>query len=346
MGDLSGLHEAMYYETKRDNNVQCTLCPHFCYLKMDEIGRCRVRKNIGGKLYTLNYGLCSSMAMDPIEKKPLYHFYPGSGVFSIGTVGCNFTCDFCQNWQIAQQTDVQTQFYSPEQIVRMALKERNCIGIAYTYSEPGMWYEFVLDTAQIAHKEGLKNVYVTNGYLNPEPLKSLLPYIDAVNLDVKAFTEAYYEKICSGKLDSVLKSAEIMAREKCHLELTTLLVTELNDSEAEVQRLVEWAAGLGKDTPLHFSRYVPQYKMECPATPIRVLKDAYKIAKKKLNYVYLGNIFDPHTSNTYCPYCGKLLIDRSGYHVENDGLVEGKCLQCKARIAICGTEFFSLSTLL
>lgn len=282
----------MFWHRKENGLVFCELCPKGCSIRSGHRGFCRVRENREDKLFSLNYGKVSSSALDPMEKKPLYHFYPGSLILSLGTVGCNLRCGFCQNWQIAHE-DPQTQELSPEQAVQLTLEQKAkglpCVGIAYTYSEPLMWYEYVYDTSRQAQEKGLKNVLVTNGYVLEEPLRKLLPYIDAMNIDVKAFTDKYYQDHCLGHLEPVKRTVEI-ASKHCHVELTTLLVPGLNDSAEEINHLVDWVAGLNPDIPLHLSRYFPNYKFDLPTTPVEVMQRAYAIAKEKLNHVYLGNL--------------------------------------------------------
>lgn len=327
------MKEVMFYEKIENGNVQCKICPQMCLRKPGQVGFCRVRENVGGSLYATNYGWASSFGMDTIEKKPLYHYYPGSNIFSIGTVGCNLKCGFCQNWQIAHGNP-HTYEVDPEQVVDMALKEEQgvkSVGIAYTYNEPFMWYEFVYDTAKIARSKGLKNVLVTNGYVNEEPLRQLLPYIDAMNIDVKGFTPEYYRETCVGRLEPVLRTVEIAAAQ-CHVEITTLLVPGLNDSSEEITRLVDWLADINKDIPLHFSRYFPNYQMDIPPTPIETMMKAREIASQKLNYVYLGNVNDGSTADTYCPQCGKKVIQRSGYSTKIIGLEHHKCTSCDFEI--------------
>lgn len=331
------MHQAMFWEKARDDKVQCRLCPQGCLIAEGKKGYCRVRQNTGGTLYTINYGKCSSYGVDPIEKKPLYHFYPGSYIFSVGTFGCNLRCGFCQNWSIAHE-DPDTVDLTPQKLMEAAASDyrgHHSVGIAYTYSEPFMWYEFVHDTAKLAKQAGLQNVMVTNGFVNPEPLEALLPYIDAMNIDVKGFSDQYYNETCVGELHPVLKTVEIASRH-CHVEITTLLVTGLNDSEEEIAGLVDWLAGVGKDIPLHFSRYFPNYKMELPPTPIATMERARDIASKKLSYVYLGNVQGSDASNTYCPQCSELLISRGGYQAENIGLINKKCRKCGREINVVG----------
>jgi len=284
------MQEARYYEKLDEQLVWCHLCPQNCKIKPGKKGICRARQNQDGVLYTLNYGQLTSWGIDPIEKKPLHRFYPGSWIFSVGTFGCNFHCGFCQNWQIAHR-DPPTREVTPEELVEVAVdaKKSGSIGIAYTYSEPMVWYEFVYDTAKRARQEGLKNVLVTNGFVQKEPLMELLPFIDAMNIDVKAFTDEFYRKTCGGRLGPVLRTVEL-AHQSCHVEITTLVVPGMNDSEEEISSLVDWIASLDPSIPLHLSRYFPRYKFDLPPTPIDTLKKAKEIALKKLKYVYLGNV--------------------------------------------------------
>lgn len=286
------MHEAMYYRSLENGVVICELCPRDCVIKPGQKGFCRVRENRDGVLEALNYGKYTVAAIDPVEKKPLYHFYPGSSILSVGTFGCNFHCGFCQNWQIAHQA-TEGESVSAETLVTWALAaaKKGSIGVAYTYSEPLMWYEFILEAAKQVQKVGQKNVLVTNGFINPEPFKRLLPYIDALNIDVKGFTEEFYRKIVKGKLEPVLATAEAAYQAGKHVEITTLLIPGLNDSKEEVEKLVCWISEkLGPEVPLHFSRYFPNYQLDLPSTPIKTLQSAQEIALKKLNYVYLGNV--------------------------------------------------------
>ncbi len=329
------MQQARFWEKTADEKIQCLLCPQKCVIAAGRKGFCRVRQNRDGILYTVNYGQCSSSSLDPIEKKPLYHFYPGSSIFSVGTFGCNLRCGFCQNWTIAHG-DPETVTVSPERLVeRAASEQQGCrsIGIAYTYSEPLMWYEFVYDTARLAKKSGLKNVLVTNGFVNPEPLAELLPLIDAMNIDVKGFSDRYYHETCKGELPPVLRTVETASRH-CHVEVTTLLVTGLNDSDQEISDLVDWLAGVDKEIPFHLSRYFPNYKLDLPPTPVSTLERAREIASRKLSYVYLGNVAASEANNTYCPKCGELLISRKGYGAVITGLAHKKCRHCGREIRI------------
>jgi pyruvate formate lyase activating enzyme len=284
------MKEAMYYKKLDDKRVLCYLCPHHCNIAEGFRGACRVRKNMDGVLYTLNYNRLAALALDPIEKKPLYHFYPGSYILSAGTVGCNLKCSFCQNYHIAQDEDAETRDITPIQLVNIAKKYENNIGIAYTYNEPSIWFEFVYETAKLAKDNGLKNVLVTNGFISEEPLKDLLPFIDAMNIDVKGFTEKYYRDVCKGLLEPVKRTVEIAA-EKCHVEITTLVVTDLNDSIEEIREIAMWLSSINKDIPLHLSRYFPNYKLSNDPTPVSTLVAAKEEAEKYLNYVYMGNVF-------------------------------------------------------
>lgn len=282
------MQEADYY-THEDGKIKCLLCPHYCKLSEGQTGLCQVRKAEDGKLWAASYAQVSSVALDPIEKKPLYDYHPQNQILSLGSIGCNLSCQFCQNYQIAQELNVPTRNLSPKEAVELA-KQKNSFGIAYTYSEPLIWYEYVRDTAKLAHEEGLKNVLVTNGTINADPLKELLPYIDAVNLDIKAFSEEFYQQICRGEFDIAKRSAEIISQSGTHLEITTLIIPDLNDDPAEIKELVDWIASLNPDIPLHLSRYFPQYKLDKPSTPKETLYQAEEIAEEKLTNVYLGNI--------------------------------------------------------
>jgi len=282
--------ESMHCEILEAGKVRCLLCPNYCLLKKGEIGRCGVRQNENGRLYSLIYAEATSISLDPIEKKPLYHFYPGNSILSLGTKGCNLKCPWCQNWSISQgDLNCPTEKLSPEEAVAKA-KELGSFGIAYTYNEPFIWYEFVYDTARLARQEGLKNVLVTNGYVNQKPLEELIGFIDAMNIDIKSTEESFYQKYCQGKLAPVQRCAEFSAK-RCHIELTNLIIPALNDKEEGFRELTDWIAQkLGRETPLHFSRYFPAYKTDIPPTPIETLKRAEAIAREKLRYVYLGNV--------------------------------------------------------
>ncbi len=330
---MNEVREAMFYERGEDGKTFCRLCPKLCNIREGKTGFCRVRKNEGNTLYSLNYGHCAALAVDPVEKKPLYHFYPGRNILSLGTFGCNLHCGFCQNWQIAH-SQPETREITPGQVAELAAKYAaggDCIGVAYTYSEPFMWYEFVYETSKAVHQKGLQNVLVTNGYVNPEPLEKILPYIDAMNIDVKAFTDDFYKSNCAGMLDPVLRTVEISVP-RCHVEITTLLVNSLNDSEEEIRELVKWVANLDPSPPLHFSRYFPGYKMDREATPLSTLEKAREIAREELDYVYIGNAPELGGNNTTCPHCGEILIERTGYYTRVGSLEKDKCGSCGQHI--------------
>jgi pyruvate formate lyase activating enzyme len=279
----------MFYKKLDNKKVLCSLCPHNCIINDGETGICNVRKNKDGILYSINYAKVTSLAMDPIEKKPLNRFYPGKSILSLGTFGCNFSCPFCQNCTIATQ-EPYSEYIESEKVIDLAMKQDNCIGIAFTYNEPSIWYEYVYETSKLSKAAGLKNVLVTNGYINKEPLEKLIPYIDAVNIDVKAFDKKFYKDLCNGNLEYVKKSVEICSR-SCHVEITTLIIPELNDNIDDIEKLSIWISNINNNIPLHLSRFFPRYKMrEFYPTPIETLKSLYNVTKKHLKYVYLGNI--------------------------------------------------------
>ena len=317
--------EALFFEKKEENKVFCQLCPHHCLIPEGKSGICKARVNRGGKLYTENYGQISSLAIDPIEKKPLYHFYPGSQILSIGTFGCNFSCPYCQNWHISQEKPFLQEII-PEETVELA-RNHGTIGIAYTYSEPSVWFEYVRDTAELARKEGLQNVIVSNGYISKEALEELLPYLDGANIDLKSFSEDFYRKLCRGRLQPVLENIELLARSEVHLEIPTLIITGHNDDLAELEELFSWIAGLKREIPLHLTRYFPAYKLDKEPTPARKMLEAYHLARDYLDYVYLGNLHLDGASNTYCPRCGYPVVKRGYYKIINR-LQEGCCPDC------------------
>ena len=284
---------ALYYTTKNKDTVKCQLCPHECVIANEKTGLCRARKNHSGKLLSLSYDKFTSINIDPIEKKPLFHFHPGTSILSVGTIGCNFACDFCQNWEISQANfnGMAVRTLTKEFALKYAMENKS-IGIAYTYNEPLINYEWVLDTAKLFKENNLKNVLVTNGYINETPWEKLVPFIDAANIDVKSFNDAFYKKYCKGKLAPVLKSVETMVKMRKHVEITTLIIPGENDSDEEIRNLTGWLSSLSPDIPLHFSRYFPQYKMNIQMTDIETLKRVYKIAKEKLKIVHLGNVSD------------------------------------------------------
>jgi pyruvate formate lyase activating enzyme len=324
--------EAAYFKPENDK-LRCLLCPRECLIKENSVGFCRQRINKNNRLYAKNYAEVASYALDPIEKKPLYHFYPGTQIFSLGCNGCNFGCVFCQNWQISQ-VDAPTETLPPQKALKLAIKY-NSIGIAYTYSEPMIWYEYVLETAKLAKKHNLKNVLVTNGFINERPLLELLPYIDAANIDLKSISSDFYKIYCKAELDPVLKNIKIMHKH-IFIELTNLIIPTLNDSEEELKKLIDFVGTeLSENVPLHFSRYFPHYKLKIEPTPLETLKLAYELASSKLKYVYLGNIWDNQYNTTYCPNCKKPLIIREGYYISLFDLVDkNKCKYCYEEIDI------------
>ncbi len=323
------MQPAKYFKKTKGNTVECKLCPHNCKIKEGNTGICQARVNDKGELYSKNYGQVSSIGMDPVEKKPLYHFYPASDILSIGTFGCNFSCKFCQNWQISQQTPDLRKF-NPREIVDIAMR-KDAIGIAYTYSEPLIWFEFVLETSKLARKNDLKNVLVSNGFINHEPLKELTPYINAANIDVKSFKTDFYQKHAKGRLKPVLENVEFFHQNNVHIELTTLIITDLNDGKDELKELFSWIKNLDSDIPLHLSRYFPNYKMEKPRTSKKTMKMAYDLAKKYLQFVYPGNIRVNEGQDTICPECQTNLINRNIYHSQTN-LKGNKCPECGYRV--------------
>lgn len=322
---------ARYYRKTAGGRVVCELCPLGCSIAEGKLGKCLGRMNRGGALYAINYGQAASVALDPIEKKPLYHFYPGAAILSIGPNGCNMSCQFCQNWEISQ-TKVATQSVSPEQLIRLA-RNRDSVGLSYTYSEPLVWFEFLVDCAAKFKEANLKNVLVTNGYINREPLKELLPLVDAMNIDLKAMDASFYKKCCRAKLEPVLETIAA-AKLSCHVEITNLIIPGLNDSPELIDKLIDFVSNLGDDTPLHFSAYFPRYKFKIPPTPPDALKRAYMLARDRLKYVYIGNLYLPGASDTYCHACGAVLIVRRGYSTKIVGLDGVCCSRCGARANI------------
>ena len=326
------MKEASFYKTFNDE-VICSLCPHHCHIADGKMGICRVRKNTGGKLRSESYGQICSLNFDPIEKKPLYHFFPGSIIFSAGSLGCNLHCRFCQNWEISQ-TGIEEfgnlRSSTPQELISRAISREGNIGIAYTYNEPTVWYEFMMETAEFAQKERLKNVMVTNGYINPYPLEALFPVMDAFSVDLKAFSDGFYRTITASRLAPVLNALKMIRKSGRHLEITNLVITDTNDDELEFTEMINWIEGeLGKETVLHISRYFPMFKMSNEPTSEKKLKEFYDIACSKLDYVYLGNLRSGLGQNTFCPGCKTEVIERIGYDTRIIGLdEEGKCRNC------------------
>lgn len=328
------LHEAQYYE-KLNGKVQCFLCPHNCKITEGNYGICRVRKNENGKLIAKVYGKLIARHTDPIEKKPLYHFYPGKNILSVGTVGCNLKCFFCQNCDISQVGADKFDHIpetSPEELVRSSSRENNNIGIAYTYNEPSINFEYIADTALEARKKQLRNVMVSNGFISMKALKELIPLIDAFNIDLKAFSNEFYRKHTKSEIHNVKESLIEIGHSPSHLEITFLIIPGLNDDENKFTEMVEWIhSNFGETQVLHLSRYFPSYRSDIPPTPVSTLHNFRKIAMQKLKHVFLGNVAEPEAQNTYCPDCGKLVI-RRGFRVDTDLNAHGECPDCQKKI--------------
>lgn len=329
-----GKKTALYYTRFSEQSVECQLCPHYCRLKPGQEGVCRARANLEGELIAENYGEISSIALDPVEKKPLYHFYPGHNILSIGSFGCNLACPWCQNYHIAAQRP-ETRYLSPAEIAELAasLVAKGSVGVAYTYNEPIISLEYVLECGALVKKKGLSNVLVTNGYVNREPLVRLLEVSDALNIDLKGFTAHFYRRYCRGKLEVVLDSIEL-AVSLSHVEITSLIVPGLNDDPASFRDMCRVLAGISPDIPWHLSAFYPTYRMtDRPSTPVEKLEQLRSIAREYMNYVYLGNVAGKN-SDTVCPSCGQTLIERRGYSTRVKALSEGKCVRCGTRIPV------------
>jgi len=336
MKKKNNLHEALFWKRLKDKVVQCTLCPNYCVLKDGEFGKCRVRKNVGGKLYSLDYAKPCSLAVDPIEKKPFYHFLPGSKVLSIATAGCNMCCKHCQNWQISQSYVWQVPYtrVEPEQVVDIAI-QNNIKTIGYTYTEPTIFYEYMIGIAKIAKRRGIKNVIVSNGYTNKEPLLKMARYIDGVNIDLKFMSDKLYKETSCARLEPILETIKTLHKKGVWLEITNLVIPTLNDKTQDIKKTVNWISdNVGKNVPLHFTAFWPSYKLNhLPPTSEKVLINARKIALQKLNYVYAENISNKETNTTYCPKCGKALIIRNNFTVIKNNIKNGRCPYCNTKIA-------------
>jgi pyruvate formate lyase activating enzyme len=329
--------EAYYYERLDDQSVRCTLCPYECVLGVNDRGFCRVRVYKDKKLYTLVYGNPCSWHIDPIEKKPLYHFLPMTGAFSIATAGCNFRCLNCQNWEISQfrPEDTTNEDAMPEKIVHATLLT-NCRSIAYTYSKPNIFYEYMLDTAKLAEEYDIKNVWITNGYLNPKPLREFCRYLDAANVDLKFFSDELYKKVAAGTLQPVLNTLKILKEEGIWFEVTNLMIPTYSDDLDQVREMCQWLyKNIGPDYPLHFSRFHPEYKLaHLPPTPVKLLEQAREIAiDEGIKYVYVGNVPGHPAESTYCPNDGGVVIARRGYAVKYVNFENGLCTRCGEEIA-------------
>ncbi len=330
--------EALFYHKIDNEKIKCVLCPHNCIINNGKSGICKVRVNTKGILISENYGIVSSIGFDPIEKKPLYHFYPGTEILSVGSLGCNLQCKFCQNWQISQ-TSVsefgrESMFYKPDKIIDLALSRENNTGIAYTYNEPVVFFEFMIDIAKKAKEHNLKNVMVTNGFINKDPLNELNKYIDAYSVDLKAFYNNFFTEYTKSKLEPVKESLLNIAKSGKHLEITTLVIPGLNDNPEEFEQMVKWIKeNLGKDVVLHISKYYPTYKLNIEPTSVEKMLELNKIASDYLNHVFLGNVVLAEGNNTHCPNCNEILINRSGYFTKLDSVnKDGDCTNCGTHV--------------
>lgn len=335
------IHKAMFYEKLAENEVKCSLCAHRCRIKPGKRGICGVRENCEGSLFSLVYGGVASETVANIEQKPLYHYYPGSTAYSVGTIGCNFRCRHCQNWRLSQASleDAFLETLSPSQLVRQA-KMAGCQSVSWTYNEPTVWYEYTYDGAKLAKEEGLGTSYVTNGYITPEALKNIAPYLDAFSMDIKGFSEEFYRDVCSAKLAPVLEAARLAKQLGIHVEVVNLIIPTHNDSPDELRKLSRWVyENLGRDTPLHFNRFYPHYKMtDLPPTPVETLDMARLVAVGEgMRFVYVGNVPGHPNENTYCPECGSLLIARGFFEVQEYNISPDKtCPKCGEKIPIIG----------
>jgi pyruvate formate lyase activating enzyme len=329
--------EAQYYELLPDGRARCRLCPHQCFIGEGQRGSCGVRELRDGRLMTLVYGNPCAVHIDPIEKKPLFHFLPFSKAFSVATAGCNLHCKNCQNWEISQRRPEETANFllPPEDLVAQAV-EFDCRSVAYTYSDPDIFFEYTVETARLARQHGLKNVLVTAGYINPDPLREFCQTADAANVDLKGFTEDFYREVCSASLQPVLDALVLYQQEGVWLEVTHLVIPTLNDDLVQIGRMCRWLREhLGVDVPLHFSRFHPRYQLKnLPPTPVETLEQARQTALQEgLRYVYVGNVPGHPGENTYCPHCGRTVIGRIGYSLTEMNLQDGCCRFCGEAIA-------------
>ena len=324
-GTVTDKRPALWWDARGDGRIACHLCPHSCVIQEAHPGMCGVRFNRGGTMEIPLYGMTSNVAVDPIEKKPLYHYHPGEQILSVGFVGCSFHCGFCQNWHISQGRDARTRYMSPRALVDSAKRERS-FGIAYTYSEPTVHAEYLIDTATLARAEGLKNVLVSNGYLQAAPASEVLALTDAANIDLKGFNESFYREETGGRLKEVQRFIT-QAAGMTHLELTTLVIPGRNDSPQEIEEMSAWIASIRKDIPLHLSAYHPEYKYTIPTTTASALRELAIVARRHLTYVYIGNV-GGEGSQTMCTGCGAPLVDRQGFSVQVSGLRGSSCAKC------------------
>ncbi len=330
------MKEAMFYEKIEKNKVRCFLCMHHCKISDGRRGICGVRENRGGKLYSLVYGKIISTNIDPIEKKPLFHFYPSSRSFSIATVGCNLKCLHCQNYDISQYpkrgNDIIGEEFTPEQIVDAA-ERTGCKSISYTYTEPTIFFEFVYDCARLAHERGIKNVFVSNGYTSPEATETIAPFLDGNNIDLKGNDE-FYRKVCGARLQPVMDTIKLMKSLGVWVEVTTLIIPSYNDSEEILEDIVDFIKSVESSIPWHVTQFYPTYKMlDRSRTPIETLRKARELGLRKgLKYVYEGNVPGAGRENTFCPNCGEILIERFGFQIGQNRIKDGQCFNCMTRI--------------
>jgi pyruvate formate lyase activating enzyme len=331
------MKEAYLYKKLKNKKVRCDLCNHRCVIDEGEKGICYVRENNNGTLYSLVYRKLISENVDPVEKKPLFHFQPGSYSLSIATAGCNFKCFFCQNWQISQSPGdegyIDGKDVPPEEIVKHAVKN-NCSSIAYTYTEPTIFFEYAYDTAVIAKKKGIKNIFITNGFMTGECIEMIAPYLDAANIDIKSYSDKTYREKMGGRLEPVLDNVKDMYDRNIWIELTTLIIPGINDSDEELKEIADFISRLDNNIPWHLSAYYPQYKSDLPATPASTIERAIGIGKNAgLKYVYGGNIWSGDYENTYCNKCNALLIRRHGFSITENNIIDGKCSNCGTKVS-------------
>lgn len=320
---------AAWWRALPNGQAACDLCPVGCRLRPGQDGPCGTRANRQGVMTPLHYGRIATAALDPIEKKPLHHFHPGRDILSVAAPGCNLHCAFCQNWSLSQKHDAPTRPATPQDLVASAVT-RDSVGLAFTYSEPLVWFEFVRDAARAAREADLATVLVTNGYLNAGPLDELLPLIDAANIDLKSMDDRFYRRICKAQLPPVLAAIERFVAAGVHVELTNLVIPGHNDDEASLTKLIEFVAGLGRPVPLHFSAYHPAWRLDAPATPRATLLRAHERARRRLDFVYLGNVAGDTGRDSRCPACDALLVDRSGYRGVSHLTPDAHCPSCGA----------------
>lgn len=333
---MDALHEAEYYAPQNDGSVKCLLCPRGCQIREGQCGKCKSRINRGGRLYASAYDKVCALQVDPIEKKPLLHFYPGADVLSLGAAGCNLSCLNCQNWSVSQAapSDVAFDYLTPSDIVTLSGKTNSRL-VAYTYTEPLTYMEYVRDCTVPCHKAGLKNILVSAGYVNERPLKDLLPFLDAANVDLKSFSDDIYRHISNARLSPILRTLLLMKEAGIWLEITNLVIPTVNDDPAMIKKMCQWLVKNGfENNPLHFSRFFPQYKLlNLPPTPLNTLLNAGHIAKTEgMKFVYIGNTDIPDAEDTYCPHCGKLLVKRDGYRIVKNLMTAAQCPYCKEEV--------------